>query len=132
MTTYSQTTKSIRVDVEPIYLEEHSEPELQQFAWAYRVLLENVGKESVQLKRRHWRITDASGVTREVHGEGVVGEQPTLKPGEMYEYTSGTLLSTHSGIMGGTYQMVTESGQTLVVGIPTFSLDSPEQFALAN
>lgn len=124
---YAQTTAAIKVIVEPFYLEEQSEPEANHFVWAYHVRIENNGKKTVRLMTRHWRITDSLGNTQEVQGDGVVGEQPVLTPGESFEYTSGTPLGTPSGIMVGTYQMETESGDRFDVDIPAFSLDSPHQ-----
>jgi ApaG protein len=124
---YQETTRSITVTVEPVYLEDQSQPDESHFVWAYRVRIENQGAETVQLKRRHWRITDALGNLQEVEGAGVVGEQPVLKPGEAFEYTSGTPLPTPSGIMVGTYQMVNAEGEKFEIGIPAFSLDSPHQ-----
>lgn len=124
---YAQTTAAIKVIVEPFYLEEQSEPEDNHFVWAYHVRIENNGQKTVQLMTRHWRITDSLGNTQEVQGDGVVGEQPVLIPGESFEYTSGTPLGTPSGIMVGTYQMETESGDRFDVDIPAFSLDSPHQ-----
>src|SRR5882757_2683667 len=84
-------------------------------------------KVTVQLRRRHWRITDALGRMQEVKGAGVVGEQPILGPGEMFEYTSGTPLPTPSGIMVGSYEMETKAGESFDVAVPAFSLDSPHQ-----
>ena len=124
---YAQTTAAIKVIVEPFYLEEQSAPEDNHFVWAYHVRIENNGQKTVQLMTRHWRITDSLGNTQEVKGDGVVGEQPVLIPGESFEYTSGTPLGTPSGIMVGTYQMETESGDRFDVDIPAFSLDSPHQ-----
>ncbi len=124
---YAQTTAAIKVIVEPFYLEEQSEPEDNHFVWAYHVRIENNGQKTVQLMTRHWRITDSLGNIQEVQGDGVVGEQPVLTPGESFEYTSGTPLGTPSGIMVGTYQMETESGDRFDVDIPAFSLDSPHQ-----
>jgi len=124
---YAQTTAAIKVIVEPFYLEEQSEPEDNHFVWAYHVRIENNGQKTVQLMTRHWRITDSLGNTQEVRGDGVVGEQPVLISGESFEYTSGTPLGTPSGIMVGTYQMETESGDRFDVDIPAFSLDSPHQ-----
>ena len=129
---YAQTTAAIKVIVEPFYLEEQSEPEANHFVWAYHVRIENNGKKTVQLMTRHWRITDSLGNTQEVQGDGVVGEQPVLTPGESFEYTSGTPLGTPSGIMVGTYQMETESGDRFDVDIPAFSLDSPHQPGLIH
>ncbi len=124
---YSAVTRAIRVDVEPIYLEEQSEPANGQFVWAYRVHIGNEGAETVQLLSRYWHITDGLGRIQEVRGAGVVGEQPILNPGEAYEYTSGTPLPTPSGIMRGTYKMKTPAGDKFDIEIPAFSLDSPHQ-----
>ena len=125
--TYSQTTRSLTVTVEPTFLEDQSSPAEGQYVWAYRVRIENNGVHTVQLLRRHWRITDALGRMKEVKGPGVVGEQPVLRPGDAYEYTSGTPLTTPSGIMSGSYQMESESGEHFDIVIPAFSLDSPHQ-----
>jgi ApaG protein len=125
--TYSQTTRELTVTVEPTFLEEQSSPAENQFVWAYRVRIENHGSQTVQLLRRHWRITDALGRVHEVKGPGVVGEQPVLRPGDSYEYTSGTPLSTPSGIMSGSYQMESDEGEHFDIIIPAFSLDSPHQ-----
>lgn len=124
---YRATTDSICVTVKPIYLEEQSSPTDSHYVWAYQVRIENSGSETVQLLNRHWRITDSMGRVQEVHGAGVVGEQPTLEPGETFEYTSGTPLSTPSGIMVGTYEMESTAGRRFDVEIPAFSLDSPHQ-----
>jgi ApaG protein len=124
---YSQTTRSIKVTVKPFYLEDQSSPVDDHYVWAYQVRIENCGRETVQLRRRHWRITDNRGRMQEVRGPGVVGEQPVLGPGETFEYTSGTPLPTPSGIMVGTYDMETREGETFAVDIPAFSLDSPHQ-----
>lgn len=124
---YSETTRSIRVSVDPIYLEEQSAPADDHFVWAYQVQVENMGDDTVQLLNRYWRITDALGRVQEVRGAGVVGEQPTLGPGESYEYTSGTPLPTPSGIMVGSYEMVGTNGERFDVAVPAFSLDSPHQ-----
>jgi len=122
---YSETTQSIKVTVQPHYLEDQSAPEDDHYVWAYHVLIENLGAETVQLKSRYWHITDAVGQAQEVRGEGVVGEQPVLEPGASYEYTSGTPLATPSGIMVGAYTMVNERGERFDVAIPAFSLDCP-------
>ena len=127
LSAYAETTKAITVSVEPMYLDEQSEPDDAHFVWAYHVRIENNGKETVQLMARHWRITDSMGNVQEVQGDGVVGEQPVLSPGGSFEYTSGTPLSTPSGIMVGTYQMETGAGKRFDVNIPAFSLDSPYQ-----
>lgn len=129
---YTQTTRGITVTVQPVYLEDQSSPAESHYVWAYRVRIENNGEETVQLKRRHWKITDALGRMQEVQGAGVVGEQPVLMPGQSYEYTSGTPLSTPSGIMMGSYQMENDGGETFDVGIPAFSLDSPHEVHRLN
>ena len=116
--------------MEPMFLDEQSEPQKSRFVWAYHVRIENNGQETLQLISRYWRITDALGRTQGVSGPGVVGEQPVLSPGETFEYTSGTPLGTNSGFMEGRYNMVRldgpDAGAQLEVTIPTFSLDSPE------
>lgn len=122
---YEQTTREIRVTVKPFYLEDQSEPDENHYVFAYQVTIENQGGHVVQLRNRHWKITDALGRTQEVHGAGVIGEQPVLNPGESFEYTSGTPLPTASGIMVGRYEMVTTEGEAFDVAIPAFSLDSP-------
>jgi ApaG protein len=124
---YSEITRSIKVTVKPFYLEDQSSPTENHYVWAYQVRIENNGGETVQLRRRHWRITDGMGRLQEVRGPGVVGEQPVLAPGESFEYTSGTPLTTPSGIMMGTYEMETRGGESFSVQIPAFSLDSPHQ-----
>tara|TARA_A100001037_G_scaffold134926_1_gene122243 strand:+ start:5371 stop:5787 length:417 start_codon:yes stop_codon:yes gene_type:complete len=129
---YNQTTKNISVTVTPIFLEDQSEPDEDHFVWAYQVRIENHGPETVQLRSRYWHITDANGLVHEVHGSGVVGEQPVLEPGESFEYTSGTPLATPSGIMVGSYQMQTDDGDLIEVSIPAFSLDSPHQVVRPN
>src|SRR6187397_2181942 len=123
---YRAVTRQIEVRVEPQFLAERSSPENGYYFWAYTITLTNLGRETVQLKTRHWRITDAQGRLQEVRGAGVVGEEPVLKPGENFEYTSGVPLPTPSGFMVGTYGMVTESGEPFDINIPAFSLDLPE------
>ena len=129
---YSETTKSIRVTVVPVFLDEHSSPEDAKYVWAYEVKIENLGDETGQLINRHWSITNSLGQTETVRGPGVVGEQPILKPGEYFEYTSGAPLSTPSGLMVGTYQMEDNDGKVFDVSIPAFSLDSPHQPVQVN
>jgi len=124
---YKQTTRSIAITVKPFFLEDQSSPSDNQYVWAYHVVIENGGAEPVQLLNRYWRITDAVGRVQEVRGAGVVGEQPVIKPGESFEYTSASPLTTPSGIMVGTYQMETGGGERFEAAIPAFSLDSPHQ-----
>lgn len=120
------------MSVEPTYLDANSSPRNSQYVWAYRVTIENQGQETVQLLNRHWMITNARGELNEVKGPGVVGQQPVLRPGESYQYTSGAPLNTSWGMMGGSYQMETESGELFDIEIPTFSLDSPNQGMVVN
>ena len=129
---YEAVTRSIKVIVEPIFLDEQSAPDEDHFVWAYQIRIENDSLEQVQLINRHWRITDAYGQLHEVRGEGVVGEQPTLQPGETFEYTSGTPLGAPSGIMDGSYEMKTSGGELFDIEIPAFSLDSPYQARRLN
>ena len=121
---YSETTRSIEVTVRPIYLEDQSSPDEQHFVWAYHVRIENKGGETVQLRTRYWRITDAMGRVQEVRGAGVVGEEPVIEPGQSFEYTSGVPLPTPSGFMAGRYGMVTTAGEAFDIEIPAFSLDA--------
>ena len=124
---YEQTTRAISISVEPMYLDDQSSPENNHYVWAYHVQIENRGNATVQLMSRHWKITDSQGHTQEVRGDGVVGEQPVLDPGDSFEYTSGTPLATPSGFMSGSYQMADKTGERFDVVIPPFSLDSPHQ-----
>ncbi len=122
---YSSVTRNIRVTVEPKFLADRSEPAQNLYFWSYTVEIANAGDGSVQLTHRHWKITDGNGRLEEVRGPGVIGEQPTLKPGQSFRYTSGCPLTTPSGIMSGEYRMVSEGGETFDIAIPAFSLDSP-------
>jgi ApaG protein len=123
---YRATTHSIQVTVEPSFIEAESSVEDGRWFWAYSIEIENLGEEVVQLRSRHWRITDANGRTEEVRGAGVVGKQPVLKPGDKFAYTSGCPLPTPSGIMVGSYQMENERGEKFSIAIPAFSLDLPD------
>ena len=124
---YSKTTHNINITVQSFYLEEQSDPNANHYVWAYQITINNKGEETVQLKNRSWTITDSTGNAREVKGEGVVGEQPVLKPGQKYKYTSGTPLNTPSGFMTGHYEMINNNGNQFDVEIPLFSLDSPHE-----
>src|SRR3546814_11310045 len=112
---YRATTDSISVTVKPIYLEDQSSPTESHYVWAYQVRIENTGSETVQVLNRHWRITASLGRSQAVHGDGVVGEQPTLEPVERFEYTSGTPLSTPAGIMVGRSELESTHGRRLHV-----------------
>lgn len=122
---YSKTTQDIKVTATPVYIDEQSSPPNNLYVWAYHIVIENIGTEIVQLISRYWRITDALGNIQEVRGPGVVGEQPLIRPGDFYEYTSGASLKTESGIMAGMYQMQRLDGSSFEVEIPAFSLDTP-------
>jgi ApaG protein len=129
---YTSETHDIRVSVEPTFLDDQSTPDESHYVWAYHVRIENVGQRTVQLRNRHWQITDATGVVQEVRGAGVVGDEPVLEPGGSYEYTSGAPLKTPSGIMVGSYEMESQNGDRFDVAIPAFSLDSPYQAVQLN
>ena len=124
---YERVTMGVKVIVHPKYLDGQSKPEESHFVWAYAITIENHSREAVTLRTRYWKITDASGHVQEVRGAGVVGEQPVIKPGDSYSYTSGCPLKTSSGFMVGAYQMQLASGELINVEIPPFSLDSPHE-----
>ena len=115
----------IDINVNTVYLADQSDPSADRYVFAYTVTIANVGTVAAQLISRHWVITDAENVTQEVKGLGVVGEQPLLRPGESFEYTSGTAMGTPVGTMRGTYQMVAEDGNKFDADIPTFMLSMP-------
>lgn len=124
-TPYEQVTDGIRVSVTPEYSDDQSTPDEGYFFWIYTVEISNESERTVQLKSRVWRITDAGGKTDEVRGPGVIGLTPQIPPGQSFTYSSGCPLSTPSGIMVGSYQMVDDTGRLFDVAIPAFSLDSP-------
>ena len=125
MFTSEATTQGIRVHVVARYSPERSEPGVNKWFFLYTVTISNEGSETVQLLTRHWIVTDGSGHVEEHRGPGVVGKQPTLAPGQSFEYTSGCPLATPFGLMEGTYQMVTEDGEHFDVEIAPFSLHEP-------
>jgi ApaG protein len=129
---YTAVSNKIKVTVRPKYLEEQSEPDESRYFWSYTIEIANVGDRIVQLTHRHWQITDANGRREDVRGPGVVGEQPKLRPGDAFSYTSGCPLKTPSGIMVGTYRMIDERGEAFEVAIPAFSLDSPHAKQMLN
>ncbi len=116
---------NIEVDVEPAYMDDESEPDEERFVFSYTVTIRNMGDVSARLISRHWIITDANGDEREVHGEGVVGEQPHLEPGKGFRYTSGAMLETPIGSMHGTYELLADDGVTFTAEIPPFTLAGP-------
>ena len=122
---YKAVTRGISVTVTPRYMPEESSPDEGRYFFAYTVEIINTSLERVQLRARHWRITDEHGHVQEVRGAGVVGEEPVLGPGESFSYTSGCPLTTPSGTMQGAYRMETASGETFEAEIPAFSLDIP-------
>jgi ApaG protein len=123
---YQSVTENIRVTVTPEFLESQSQPENGKYMWAYTIEVANLGSETITLLTRHWIITDALGRRQDVRGDGVVGEQPTLHPGQRFEYTSGCPLATPSGLMVGSY------GRAFDIAIPAFSLDSPHDTHSVN
>jgi ApaG protein len=122
---YEAKTRGVRVTVTPQFMESESSPAEGRFFWAYSVEIINEADETVQLMTRHWRITDATGHLQEVKGPGVVGEQPVLRAGESFSYTSGCPLTTAHGSMAGSYRMTTASGESFDAAIPAFPLQSP-------
>ena len=122
----SSDGNSVIVVVEPRYLPDHSRPEDSEYAFAYTVSIFNEGKETVQLISRHWIITDGNNHQREVKGEGVVGQQPHIAPGETYQYSSGAIINTRAGTMEGSYQMLSESGENFEAQIAAFGLVHPD------
>ena len=121
-------TREVQVSVECFFLEHESVPDLERYSFAYKIRLKNLGHTRVQLISRHWIITDGTGEERHVHGDGVVGKQPMLEPGEEFEYMSGSLLPTPVGTMQGTYQMINDAGEVFDVQIPVFTLAVPGAF----
>ncbi len=126
---YRAVTRQIEVTVEPNYLPERSSAEKREYLWSYNIVITNSGQETVQLRTRRWIIIDASGHKRDIHGEGVVGEQPVLEPGGSFDYVSGCPLTTPTGATEGRYVTVAADGTSFPVDIPRFPLIAP---AVAN
>ncbi|MDH5670807.1 MAG: Co2+/Mg2+ efflux protein ApaG [Myxococcales bacterium] len=122
---FEATTQGIVVSVESRYLPEHSEPASERYVFSYTIRIVNQGKETAQLRRRHWHIMHGDGHKEEVEGPGVVGEQPRLEPGTGFEYTSGCVLRTPHGTMHGQYKMQRPDGSFFEAEIPAFSLSAP-------
>ena len=120
-----KTDYAIQVAAQAFYLEEQSNPEQDRYVFAYTIVIQNHGNVAARLLNRHWIITDANGKIEEVRGEGVVGEQPYLRPGEGFQYTSGAILETSVGSMQGSYQMLADDGMTFDASIPPFVLSIP-------
>lgn len=129
---YNASTLDIDVQVEPFYIEGESSPDDNIFVWGYRVVIANHRETPVQLRSRYWKITNGLGLSQEVQGEGVIGQQPVIEPGGRFEYTSGAPLSTPSGIMFGYYTMRDIKGDSFDIHIPAFSLDCPYQKQTLN
>jgi len=129
---YTEVTKNIRVSVKTNFLSDQSDTENSLWVWSYHILIENNGNDKVQLIDRYWKITDATGIIKEVKGSGVIGEQPTIKPGEFFEYTSGTPLNKSSGFMSGNYRMINENNESFFIDVPIFSLDIPSVQKILN
>jgi len=118
-------TNKIFVEVTPAYIAEQSDPSNDHYVFSYTVTIRNEGDQAAKLLTRHWIITDGDGQVQEVRGDGVIGEQPHLKPGEGFQYTSGTFMSTPVGTMHGSYQMITDDGEKFEAKIPSFRLSVP-------
>ncbi|MEM7047794.1 MAG: Co2+/Mg2+ efflux protein ApaG [Pseudomonadota bacterium] len=132
MLEFAQETNEISITVRPEFLAHASNEAEGQFAWAYHILIENCSQDSVRLRARYWRITDAQGRVQEVKGPGVLGLQPVIAPGEVFSYSSSVPLDAPSGLMHGHYLMERDDGGSFVAEIPAFSLDSPTQAHRAN
>jgi len=113
------------VEVTPQYIESQSSPETNRYIFAYTITITNVGIHPAKLISRHWLITDSNGKTQEVKGTGVIGEQPRLKPGESFRYTSGAMIETPVGVMQGKYLMISDNGDQFKAPIPKFTLSIP-------
>jgi len=115
----------IQVDVDTLYVESESDPDKDRYVFAYTVTIRNVGEITARLMTRHWVIRDANGKVQEVQGDGVVGKQPRLKPGEGFQYTSSSILETSMGTMGGSYMLITDEGDEFKAPIADFLLSTP-------
>ncbi len=122
---YEEITEGVRIRVRPKFMHDESEPARNKFMWSYTVEVENESDRTWTIVRRHWMIVDAAGRCQAVDGDGVIGQTPTLEPGERFSYTSGAPLSAPSGMMSGSYDMQDNEGDELSAIIPVFSLDSP-------
>lgn len=130
---YEQETAGFVVRVEPQFLAEESAPDEGRYVWGYTIEIENRGLDAAQLVSRFWRITDENGLTQEVRGPGVIGQQPLIGPGQSFRYTSAAPLGAPSGMMMGAYSMLrVANGESFDIAVPLFALDSPHQTRLAN
>ncbi|MGD2133292.1 MAG: Co2+/Mg2+ efflux protein ApaG [Maricaulaceae bacterium] len=126
-TIYEEETRGVRVRVRPEYRDDQSSPKDHRYVWSYTVEIINNRKETIRLVERYWRITDVNGHCAEIRGPGVLGETPSVLPGETFRYTSGAPLDAPSGVMEGAYRLQTASGETFEAVVPAFSLDSPHE-----
>lgn len=122
----SEPHKDITIGVQTQYIEDQSAPDEERYVFAYTITIQNTGEIPAKLINRHWVITDSNGKVQEVRGEGVVGEQPHLEPGEQFRYTSGTVIETPFGSMEGEYEMLSDNGEHFLAPIPPFSLAMPQ------
>lgn len=130
---YEQETAGMIVRVEPSFMPEESKPEDGRYVWAYTIEIENRTPDPVKLLSRHWRITDENGLTQDVRGEGVIGQQPVIGPGQSFRYTSAAPLAAPSGVMMGEYSMQrVDNGHSFEIKVPLFALDSPHNSKMAN
>lgn len=129
---YEQETAGMVVRVEPQFLPEESRPEDSRFVWAYTIEIENRRPDAVQLMSRYWRITDENGATQEVRGDGVIGQQPVIEPGQSFRYFSAAPLAAPSGVMMGAYSMQRGNGEAFDISVPLFALESPNNARLVN
>lgn len=130
---YEQETAGMVVRVAPEFMPEESKPTESRFVWSYTIEIENRTADPVQLVSRFWRITDENGVTQEVRGPGVIGQQPVIGPGQSFRYTSAAPLAAPSGVMLGAYSMLrVDNGEAFDIAVPAFALDSPHQARMLN
>jgi ApaG protein len=129
---YEQETSGVMVRVAPQFAPEQSAPDERRYVWAYTIEIENRGDKPVQLLSRYWRITDDNGLTQEVRGDGLIGQQPVIEPGASFRYTSAAPLAAPSGMMHGAYSMVDAEGERFDIAVPVFALDSPYNDKRAN
>ena len=120
---FSLSTKNIWVEVRPEYLDGHSDPEARQFVWAYHVAITNSRNDTIQILSRHWKIADSNGESQQIVGDGLVGQKPTLSPGDSFDYSSGTPLRSPSGFMSGFFHAITEKQERFNIIVPAFALD---------
>lgn len=125
LTDMTENSNKINIEVIPAYIKEQSDPTNNHYVFSYTVTIRNDGDQPARLLARHWVITDGDGQVQEVRGEGVIGEQPHLQPGEGFQYTSGTFMNTPVGTMQGSYQMIADDGEKFDAEIPSFTLSVP-------